>query len=64
MAGAAAVAPLKSDAPIHNLLRAKNGLDNQDHFREPTVESLLTQLADELLVTDICEPSAVSPLVR
>jgi hypothetical protein len=23
------------------------------------VESLLTQLADELLVTDICEPSAV-----
>ena len=24
-----------------------------------TVESLLTQLADELLVTDICEPSAV-----
>jgi hypothetical protein len=28
-------------------------------WREPTVESLLTQLADELLVTDICEPSVV-----
>ena len=28
-------------------------------WREPTAESLLTQLADELLVTDICEPSAV-----
>jgi hypothetical protein len=35
MAGAAAVAPLKSDPPIHNLLRTKNGLDDQDHFRVP-----------------------------
>src|ERR1700683_3665091 len=26
-------APLKSDSPILNLLRAKNGLDNRDHFR-------------------------------
>lgn len=25
--------PLNSDPPRHNLLRAKNGLDNQDHFR-------------------------------
>lgn len=28
-------------------------------WREPTVESLLTSLADELLVQDITEPSAV-----
>ena len=28
-------------------------------WREPTVDSLLTQLADELLVADICERSAV-----
>src|SRR5580700_3729062 len=28
-------------------------------WREPTVESLLTKLADELLIQDITEPSAV-----
>ena len=33
--GAAAVAPLKSDPLVLNLLRAKNGLDNQDHFPPP-----------------------------
>ena len=33
MAGAASAAPnLKSDPPIHNLLRPKNGLDNGVHF--------------------------------
>jgi hypothetical protein len=32
MAGAASVAPLKSDAQVSNLLRAQNGLDNRDHF--------------------------------
>jgi hypothetical protein len=25
--------PLKSDPPVHNLLRAKNGLDNRDTFK-------------------------------
>lgn len=33
--GAASRRPSKSDPPIHNLLPAQNGLDNQDHFREP-----------------------------
>jgi hypothetical protein len=33
MAGAASAAPdLKSDPPIHNLLRLRNGLDNGGHF--------------------------------
>jgi hypothetical protein len=34
MAGAASAAPdLKSDPPLHNLLRPKNGLDKGVHFR-------------------------------
>jgi hypothetical protein len=34
MARAASAAPdLKSDPPIRNLLRSKNGLDNGGHFR-------------------------------
>ena len=41
MAGAASVAPLKSDPPTHNLLRTKNGLDNQDHFRLQKAKILL-----------------------
>src|SRR6266571_2836738 len=35
MAGGGCGRPLKSDSPIANLLRAKNGLDNRDHFKSP-----------------------------
>jgi hypothetical protein len=35
MAGAASAAPTKSDPPLPNLLRAKNGLDNGGHFKHP-----------------------------
>jgi hypothetical protein len=42
MAGAASAAPnLKSDPPIHNLLRPKNGLDNGGHFRYAPVLKLI-----------------------
>jgi len=30
--------PLKSDSPNANLLRAKNGLDNRDHFRDSRIQ--------------------------
>jgi hypothetical protein len=47
-----------NDFPDQHLLRTWNGKYFHT-LEEPTVESLLTNLADELLVQDITEPSAV-----